>query len=315
MKQSKLVMLMGLAAAVLTGCGGSSSDSDFTVTAIDGYIVNGRVTTTCSYGNASATFTGYTDQSGKARINLTSSEGITYTPDECTSKVKGVAGTYDADAPGESWEGNTMNTLPGLAVINPFTDIAFTVSQVEGNESLSTDELKSRVLELLGYDDSHPSADVLFEDFGANYARDVSSNVETALLAQAVFDVKTQLLARLAESAETRAIEYYTLTAEQVIAVYDAVLGKVTGVVERAVEEIKAAGEDVSNYAVKINIPTSMTDAVVDAIKAYEVDGDIDTLKSTLDSVASELTSQAEIVIISVKETATAADSAGTQQG
>ena len=311
MKLNKLMMSLGLATAVLTGCNDSESDSSFAVTAIDGYIVNGLVTTTCSNGDVSATFTGTTDESGRAYINPTS-EGITYTADECTSKVEGVAGTYDVDTPDESWEGNTMNSLPGLAVINPYTDMASTVLQVEGNESLSTEELKSKVLELLGYDDNYAYAAVLFEDFGANYTRNLSDNVEVALLAQAVFDVKTQLLTELAESGETRAIEYYTFTAEQFITFYEAVLPKVTGIVAKAIEDIESDG---SYYTVKVNIPTSMTSAVVAAIETYEADGDIDALEVALASAVEDLTSQAQIVIISVTETesGTGADSTASQ--
>ena len=188
MKLNKLVVSMGLTTAILSGCV-DDFKSTFFPTAIDGYIVNGLVTTTCGED----VFTGRTNEVGVAALDITP-----YTADECTSKVTGDEQTYDADAPTEPWL-HTMETLPGEAVINPFTTVAATIAKVPGNEGLDKASLKNKVLETLGFDDNHAAAAVLFADYGATAATDETA-AEAALLAQATFDVTTEAKSVLGET-------------------------------------------------------------------------------------------------------------------
>ena len=95
MKLNKLVIAMGLASVALTGCNDSQTlqpGVDFTITAIDGYIVNGHVTSICD-GNE------YTADTNEVGIASLFAGGAAIT--DCTSTVTGGPDTYDYDQ-GES---------------------------------------------------------------------------------------------------------------------------------------------------------------------------------------------------------------------
>jgi hypothetical protein len=240
MKLKKLVIALGLAGTVLTGCDGSglsSSDADFNVTAIDGYIVDGIVTVHCGYEYQN-TYTARTNKSGVASL-------VTYGAplSQCYAEISGDENTYDADAPDTSWK-HSMKSLPGRAVINPFTDIAVTLSEVAGNELLNEEELKNKVLELLGYDDNHASSAILFEDFGEN-AGESEDNAEVAFLAQAVFDTKTQMVEQLGEENNTPA---------NLAVVYKVILPQAEKAVASQIQAIKDKGEKVSDSVITITI-------------------------------------------------------------
>ena len=197
----------------------------------------------------SETFTGETDVFGQASINP-SRDGIVYLQDECTSQVEGDDETYDVDdgeASKGAWKGKSMKSLPGLGVINPFTDIAVTLSEVEGNESLSNDQLKSKVLDMLGYDDTDKAADVLFEDFGEN-AGDSEDNAEVALVAQGVFDAKVQVKEALEKAGGNND------NATNLVNLLTTKLPQVKEKVEKAVTDAKAVSQKVQDIKVTIDL-------------------------------------------------------------
>mgnify|MGYP003572923861 CR=1 FL=1 len=121
MKLNKLVIAMGIAAVGLVGC--NSDDKTYTppeninsITAIDGYIVNGNVWLLCDDG---VLYSGTTDKRGIAEVNL-----VSQMIEDCSVQVRGDENTYDYDkGEGSSW-GHIMRALKGQRVINPYTDIA-----------------------------------------------------------------------------------------------------------------------------------------------------------------------------------------------
>ncbi|MGB5447050.1 MAG: hypothetical protein WBM99_16275, partial [Psychromonas sp.] len=176
-----------------------------------------------------------------------------YDTANCSSTITGNAETYDADAPDDAWT-HTMNTLAGLNIINPFTDIASILSKISGNESLTQDELKAKVLALLGYSDS----DDLFTDY--------STNSKVALLAQAVFDVTIQTLAALGDNYSAANME----------ALYEKILPNVVTAVNEAIELAENNGSSISTISISLNLGTL----------SFNEDGsvDTDTLNATVEA-------------------------------
>jgi len=173
MKRNKLVIALGLASAVLVGCNSSSDSNKAGSTSLDGYIVQGLVTMTC--GDES--FTGRTNEIGVASIDISS-----YSLADCSSSITGDALTYDYDQKGTPWL-HTMKTLPGLAVINPYTDVAALL--VENDPTLEGTALLEAVYATLDIPASLilASSD-LFVDFGTNNANRVAN---MSVLSESVF--------------------------------------------------------------------------------------------------------------------------------
>jgi hypothetical protein len=180
MKRNKLVIAMGFAGAVLVGCNGSDSATDTNttkITAIDGYIVNGLVTMTCD-GN---TFDGSTNKIGVASIDTSS-----HSAENCTALIKGGPTTYDYDkGEGTGWN-HTMMSLPGLAVINPFTDLAALL--VENDPTLTGTLLLEEVYKTLGLNANLVVGGAnLFVDFGTNNPNRGDALAKMSLVAQSAF--------------------------------------------------------------------------------------------------------------------------------
>ncbi|MFT6985201.1 MAG: hypothetical protein ACJAT7_001009 [Psychromonas sp.] len=262
MKLNKLVIAMGLASVVLTGCGSSSStptaEADFNITAIDGYIANGIVTATCN----DIEYTARTNGAGVAAI-LADGSDIS----ECTAEIMGDAETRDLDAPDVAWL-HTMATLKGLSVINPYTDVAAVI--FANNPALSTAELMDEVVALLDIPADVVAGGVnLFADFGGNNADsglDTESLAKISVLAQSTFSAIVKLKAALPANA----------TPAQAKALYATVLPKVTTMVAAKITELGQSNLTGKVFAAKFTLPTL----------AFNEDG---TLSSDLSGLTVEL--------------------------
>lgn len=254
MKRNKLVIAMGLAGAVLVGCNSSGSDDKKETTAIDGYIVNGLVTMKCTNDNSTGTFTGRTDNVGIVRIDTAS-----YSLADCTSSITGDAGTYDYDQPALPWL-HTMKTIPGLAVINPFTDIAALL--FENDPTLEGTALLEAVYAALDIPASLiPASSDLFVDFGTN---NVNRVAKMSVLSESVFATIVKL--KDAVPAGT--------SAKNLVSLFKAVLPKATS----AVVAYIAANPSLDLTKV-VFIPALPTLPVIE----FDADGDVTTDLSGLD--------------------------------
>jgi len=233
MKLNKLVLAMGIATATLMGC--SDHENKTSVTAIDGYIVAGNVTATCNTNQYTAT----TNIKGVAIVDI-----VNQSLSNCTLKVVGDSDSYDYDqGSSSSWE-YTMKSLQGLKVINPYTDIASTLSEDETNDGLSQSELMALVLDLLGTDATTIVGDFnLFSDFGASTT--VSEQAQQVrVLAESTFAATIAITEALGsdDSAENR------------IAMFNAVLPVTTEAVYSAI----TSSSDLSTivFVASVTIPT-----------------------------------------------------------
>lgn len=209
-----------------------------TYTVIDDYIALGDLDIHCDDETNTDTFSGITgrpDVSGEeAGKDVIDTKG--FDTDDCDAEIKGNVNTFDTAKPNVQWL-HEMKGLKGGTVINPFTDMAAVISKVPGNENLSPDELKGKVLEALGYDSSSAYAAMLFEDYGVA-VDGVEADViaELGYLAQSVFAATVELKAKL----KAQLGDDYT--DEKLAALYTAVLPKLVALVEVKIKQIKEAG-------------------------------------------------------------------------
>lgn len=242
MKLNKLVIAMGLASLALTACNSDSGTApvtpaekaDFTITAIDGYILNGLVTATCG----DKVYKDRTDDKGVAEL-LAEGNAVT----DCTAVITGDKDTRDADFPKVAWE-HTMSTLPGLSVINPYTDVAAIV--LANNPGMSVKNVMQQVVKVLNIPvDLIADGVDLFADFGENNAStglDTVSLAKIAVLAQSTFAQTVEIKKALPANA----------TAAQVEATYKVVLPQVTTAVKA---EIARVGEyKLSNKVIVVTV-------------------------------------------------------------
>ncbi|MFT6985200.1 MAG: hypothetical protein ACJAT7_001008 [Psychromonas sp.] len=247
MKLNKLVIAMGLASAVLTGCGSDNTttpvpvptpETDFSITAIDGYIVHGLVTATCN----DIEYTARTNESGVAAI-LADGSDIS----DCTAEITGDAETRDLDAPDVAWL-HTMATLKGLSVINPYTDVAAVI--FANNPALSTAEVMDEVFTLLNITPDVVAGGVnLFADYGANNVNsglDTESLAKISVLAHSTFSAIVKLKAALPANA----------TPAQAKALYAAVLPKVTAMVAAKITELGQSNLAGKVFVAEFKLPT-----------------------------------------------------------
>ena len=209
MKLNKLVIAMGLASVVLAGCG-SDNDETQSVTAVDGYIVNGLVATTCG----GTVFTGRTNETGIASISTS-----VFALSDCSgSSITGDDTTYDYDlGKNVAWK-HTMKTLKGLSVINPYTDIA--VTAVENDPTLDNAGALAAVYEILGIPASLIVGGTdLFVDFGTNNA---NSDPKLAVLAETTFATIIKLKDKVPDAKAVNLVSLYQQVLPQVSTAVDA---------------------------------------------------------------------------------------------
>ena len=263
MKPSKLAIVMGFVTVALTACGGGSGagPADFTITVIDGYIVDGKVTAHCGYEYQNP-YTARTDTSGIASLFT---EGASVT--DCYAEVTGDEDTYDTDAPGDPWL-YTMKSLPGLAVINPYTDIAATILEngysLTRSTSLTVAELMQRVFAVVDPQDklglSGGGVD-LFADYGANSADnsglDSVTQAKVAVLAQSTFDTVTAIKTKQADA-----------TSANLETLYSTVLPQVVTAVNTKIQEVGEDNLETLVFSADITLPDEIT---------FNEDGTLDT--------------------------------------
>ncbi len=211
MKLNKLVIAMGLATAFLTACSDSNNATQ-PVTAIDGYIVNGIVTTTCG----GFTYTGRTNAFGVAALNTS-----VFTLADCTSTtVTGDADTFDYDLGADVPWTQTMSTLDGLSVINPYTDIA--ALAVANDPTLDNAGALEAVYTILNIPASLiPAGTDLFVDFGTNNADYSEEQAKLAVLAETTFATLVDLKAAAPDATPAQLTNLYAQVLPQVSVAVD----------------------------------------------------------------------------------------------
>jgi len=137
-----------------------------------------------------------------------------------------------------------MSTLPGLSVINPYTDVAAVI--LANNPEMSVKDVMTEVVKTLNIPTALVAEGVdLFADFGANNADasglDAVSLAKIAVLAQSTFAQTVMIKKALPANA----------TPAQIEATYKVVLPQVTTAVEA---EIARVGED--NLSDKVVVVT-----------------------------------------------------------
>lgn len=246
MKLSKLAITIGLVTISLTACNGgdSAKEPDFTITAIDGYIVKGIVSAACGdqYHNI---YTARTNELGVASL-FTMGASIT----SCRAQISADGDTYDRDRASVAWL-HTMVSLPGLAVINPYTDIGATI--FENAPSLTLDETLQRVFTLLTIPSELGLTDVnLFLDYGVNNSGsglDTVTQAKVAVLAESTFAAIVALKASL--PAQPSSANLLTL--------YKVVLPQVTAAVHAKIQEVGEDNLEKLVFSIELALPDKIS--------------------------------------------------------
>jgi hypothetical protein len=152
---------------------------------------------------------------------------------------------------------------------------------------------------MLGYDDYHASAAVLFEDFGEN-AGESDINADVAFLAQSVFDTKVQLEEKLEKAGKEHK------TSENLVAMLDVILPQVEEVVAEKIIEIKNNGDKVKDSVITITI--SVPQIAID-------NGKVDLVQFNNDSAHVEVVATVKPKPTNTDPTGTGTGSEGVNQG
>jgi len=255
-QHKKTLLASAITAALLTGCGGSDSESEsstFSITALDGYLHNAEVLVDTNQDNTCDKTLGMTNEQGKLNVDIVYQNKricITAKAGETIDLTRGVVE-----------KGFTLKAPAGSAVVTPLTNLVVDILTI--NNTLTVEEAKKGLLEAIqdsGLDVDETTA------FGDYLAPEQSSAPE-----QQIKNKKLEIIGEALVDAQGKA----THTTATQFNLVNAITEQVKDIDKLAdLKDLQPTVKEDGTLAPSINHRPTFTGSPLKPYKASIVDGD-----------------------------------------